>query len=53
MHAVGLVLSRAGSQVMWQVGSRGHVRYMMGIVVGEECVEIGNLGVSLDHCCCI
>ncbi len=24
MHAIGLVLSRAGSQVLWQVGSRGH-----------------------------
>ncbi len=39
MHAVGLVLSRVSSQVMWQVGSRGHVRSkghvrcMVGIAV--------------------
>ena len=57
----GVALWRAGSQVMWQVGSRGqrwmsdnsHVRCKVGIVVWGECMEIGNWEVSLDHCCCI
>ncbi len=41
MHAIGLVLSRAGSQLMWQVGSRGHV----GSKGGWSCEVYGG------HCC--
>ncbi len=41
VDAVGLVLSRAGNEVLWQVGSRGHVRSKGG----WSCEVYGG------HCC--